>query len=186
MVSRYIFPLIFLLCACGSNDQELGVKSDPGAYVIDSFSGSLKGIHLGMSESELSSLSYPKSRGSVILEGDEYVTINVELAGPVVLECILDGAGNVYKFSTTSALVRDENGFGVGTPLHELKAKYPDGKSLVGDEDGRFASFVNGSKVIFSLDKRNIADVCFDEPTEKCEIDDKIEVDEVVVSRYAN
>lgn len=103
------------------------------------------------------------------MEGEEYVTVNVTLDGQVAIDCIL---GSVDRFSTASLLVRDEQGVGVGTALHELKATYPGGRLLVGDEDGRFASFVNGSKVVFSLEKSKIDDLCFDAPTEKCEIDE--------------
>lgn len=191
-MNKYLL-LVLLLSACESGDRDLVLQSavaqgdpDVGAYVIDSSVGSLKGIYVGMSESELSSLGYPESRGAVILEGEEYVTVNVALDEQVVLDCILDGDGSVDRFSTASLLVHDEQGVGVGTALHELKATYPKGRFLVGDEDGRFASFVNGSKVIFSLDKSKIDDLCFDEPTEKCEIDEQeVKVERVVVSKYA-
>ncbi|RNF86352.1 hypothetical protein EER27_02735 [Lysobacter psychrotolerans] len=152
-------------------------------YVIDSSVGSLKGIYVGMSESELSSLRYSESRGVANFEGEEFVTVNVALDGRVSLDCVLNEDGSVYRFSTVSPLVRDEKGLGVGTALYELKAAYPEGKFLVGDEDGRFASFVNGSRVIFSLGKERIDELCFDEPTAKCEVDEKgVKVERVVVS----
>jgi hypothetical protein len=191
-MNKYLL-LVLLLSACESDHQDLVLQptvaqSDPdlSAYVIDSSVGSLNGIYVGMSESKLSSLGYPESRGAVILEGVEYVTVNVTLDDQVSLDFILDEGGKVDRFSTASSLVHDEQGVGVDTALYELKATYPKGRLLVGDEDGRFASFVNGSKVIFSLDKSKINDLCFDEPTEKCEIDEhKVKVERVVVSKYS-
>lgn len=185
--------VVLLLSACESADRNLALRAaaaqgnpDVGEYVIDSSAGSLKGVYVGMSESDLSSLGYPQSRGSVILEGDEYVTVNVTLGEPVALDCTLDADGAVDRCSTDSLLVHDEKGAGVGTALNELKAMYPEGRLLIGDEDGRFASFVNGSKVIFALDKSRIDDLCFDDPTEKCEIDErKVKVERVVVGKGA-
>jgi hypothetical protein len=185
--------LVLLLSGCGPSDRDevlrpAAAKGDTnlGAYVVDSSVGSLKGVYVGMSDSQLSSLGYPLSRGAINLEGDEYVTVNVTLGEQVALDCILDGDGSVERFSTASLLVRDEQGVGVGTPLYELKAKYPKGRVLVGDEDGRYASFVNGSKVIFSLDTTKIDDLCFDDPTRKCDIDErKVKVERIVVSKNA-
>ncbi|MBX9402278.1 hypothetical protein K4L06_13265 [Lysobacter sp. BMK333-48F3] len=190
-MNKYLFLLLFLT-SCGSGDRKIpsqpaAVRNDSnvGAYVVDSAMGRLNGVYVGMSEFELSSLRYPESRGVVRLEGDDYVAIDVSIDGKVPIECILAGDGSVERFSTASSLVHDERGIGVGATVRELKMAYPAGRLLVGDEDGRFARFVNGSKVVFSLDKSKIDDVCFDNPVEKCKVDEQgVKVERVVVNRH--
>lgn len=188
VISRSIVAAIFSLSACGSQGQHGGqadvVESTSAHYVVDSAAGSLRGIYVDMSQEELSSLGYPTSTGSVVLEGDEYTTVDVELDEQIVIEGLIDFSGHLYQFSTTSESVRDERGVGVGTSLLELRQSYPEGRLFVGDEDGRYASFVNGSKVIFFLEKDLIDDACFDEPSKKCEVNDQVKVEKLVVNRF--
>lgn len=187
-MNRYLFVFVVLLSACtgdgGVESQTRVIQkiSSQGDYMINSSSGSLGGIYVGMSQSELSSMRYPQSHGSSLLEGEGYEVVKVTL-GQVEIDCILDEKGDVHRFSTYSILVRDERGSGVGTRVAELKEKYPGGKILIGDEDGRFASFVNGSRVIFVLDQNSIDDSCFNDLEKKCELDEQgVKVKQFVVS----
>lgn len=191
-MNRCSFMFLILLSACGADDRgwESQAKILPkipsqDSYIVNSSAGSLGEIYAGMSKSELSSMRHPQSHGSALLEGEEYEVVKVTL-WQVEIDCILDEKGNVHRFSTYSILVRDERGAGVGTRVAELKEKYPGGKVLIGDEDGRFASFVNGSRIIFVLDQNSIDDSCFNDLEKKCELDEKgVKVKQLVVSSAA-
>ena len=187
-MNRYMFALVLLLSACGAESQGAGsevAEANPGAYVVDSLSGRVGGIYLDMSESELTALGYPAVRKSVVLEGDAYVEIDVKISEQATLACLFDSSGSLHRFSTTSVAVRDEHGSGVGTMLRDLKQRYPTGKVLIGDEDGRYANFITRSRVIFQLDQNRIGDICFDASAQGCDIDDQTAVTKLVFDRYA-
>jgi len=182
---NFAFMLGLILVACDASNGEVisqvGKSSDKEEVRINSSLGTLADIRTGMTEEELWSLGYPSSRRSVVLEGDEYKVVDVVISDDVSVECLLD-AGIVELFSITSAAVRDENGMGVGSSLFELKNAYPQGKVLVGDEDGRYASFVYGSRVVFELDQDAIDLQCFEPRQVGCDIDPNTEVVRVVVN----
>jgi hypothetical protein len=188
-IAGSLLLLAVLLSACGAQSQGArpGVaEANQKAYVIDSLLGRVGDIHLGMSESELIALGYPAVRKPVVLEGDSYVEIDVKISERAALACLFDSSGSLYRFSTTSVAVRDEHGSGVGIMLRDLKQRNPAGKVLIGDEDGRYANFITGSKVIFQLDQNRIGDTCFDASAQGCDIDDQTAVTKLVVDRYAN
>ncbi|MCX7557739.1 hypothetical protein OS187_13100 [Xanthomonadaceae bacterium JHOS43] len=188
-VMRFYLMFSLLLCSVGCSGTTLTDSIDPQsarAYVIDSSIGSLEGVRVGMTEDELMDLAYDKSRGLVNLEGDEYLEVQVNLGGDVFVDCLFHDS-ELYQFSTVSRLVQDENGLGVGATLLQLKEKYPNGRLLVGDEDGRFASFLSGSKVLFFLGKDGFDDLCFDAQAQECEYNDrKVTVEKVIVSKHGS
>lgn len=181
---NFAFMLVLILTACGASNGEVisqeGKSSDKGGASINSSLGSLADIRTGMTEEDLLSLGYPSSRRSVVLEGDEYTVVDVAISKDVSVECLFD-SGKVEFFSVTAVAVRDEKGMGVGSSLFELKHAYPQGKVLIGDEDGRYANFVNESRVVFELDQDAIDLQCFESHQEACDIDSSIEVVRVVV-----
>lgn len=176
--------LALSLTACGDTegrgqpDKLIAILST--SYEINSSQGSLKDIRIGMSESELLSLNHRSSRRSVFLEGDEYPVIDLKIGDNITLECLF-ASGKLYRFSTTASNVRDEKNAGVGTSLSELKLAYPKGKTLVGDEDGRYANFINGTKVVFQLDQGRIDQKCFD-ASRGCHVDEQTKVVGIVVN----
>ena len=179
--------LLFYNAGCsGSGLPNDVVLQSSRAYVINSSAGVLDGIRVGMTEDELMALAYDKSRSLVNLEGDEYLEIRVNLGGDVLVDCLFHDS-ELYQFSTTSGIIRDEHGLGVGATLLQLREKYPNGRLVIGDEDGRFANFVSGSKVLFFLGRGGFDDTCFDSPEKKCDHDDqKVKVEKVTVSKYGN
>lgn len=185
MKNRITVLLATYLVACGVSGGKGQLEERPAnkasSYEINSSRGSLKDIHVGMSESELLSLNHPGSRRSVVLEGDEYPVIDLKIGDNITLECLI-ATGKLYSFSTTAINVRDENNAGVGTSLSELKISYPKGKVAIGDEDGRYANFINGSRVVFQLDQSEIDRKCFDAPQSACAVDERTKVVKVVVN----
>lgn len=182
---NFAFMLALILAACGASNEEVisqeGKSSEKGGAGINSSLGSLADIRTGMTEEDLLSLGYPSSRRSVVLEGDEYTVFDVAISKDVSVECLLD-SGKVEIFSVTADAVRDEKGMGVGSSLFELEHAYPQGKVLVGDEDGRYANFVYGSRVVFELDQDAIDLQCFEPRQVACDIDSNTEVVRVVVN----
>lgn len=185
MSGKFVLVLALMLAACGVSSEggmpqrESANKED--FFGIESSLGTFAGIHVGMAEDDLLSLGYPVSHRSVVLEGDEYAIVDVTIKEDVNVECLLD-SGRVEKFSVTANSVRDENAVGVGSKLSELRHAYPQGRLLVGDEDGRYANFVNGSRVVFELDQEGIDLRCFESPGVSCDIDPDTEVVRVVVN----
>lgn len=188
-VMNFYLMFSLLLCGVGCSGAMLPNSADPQpsrAYVIDSSVGSLEGVRVGMTEDELMDLAYDKSKSLVNLEGDEYLEVRVNFGGDVFVDCLFHDS-ELYQFSTTSGFVQDENGLGVGATLLQLKEKYPNGRLLVGDEDGKFASFASGSKVLFFLDIDGFDDLCFDAPVQECKYNDrKVTVEKVTVSKYGS
>lgn len=175
--------LMLLLSGCansGDAQRGAGANLKPPAYTIDSRSGCLARICTGMPEAELVGLHYPFSRKTVVLEGDEYAWIVVSVKDGFAVDVLLD-AGKVERFSTTSHYVSDEHGIGVGATLADLKRAYGSGTLLVGDEDGWFANFVNGTKVVFELDQEVLARECLGSVNLSCKHEMNARVLRIVV-----
>lgn len=185
MSIRLSAALMLSLVACGANGgNEIHRDNDlksVASFQIESSSGSLDGIRVGMSKRDLMSLNYSFTRRSITMEGDEYDVIDVLTEKDVTIECVLN-YGKVEIFSTISRLVHDEKKIGVGSTLAELRSAYPLGRVLVGDEDGRYANFVNGSRVIFEINKDEIDSSCFESPQGACDLDSNLKVVKVVVN----
>lgn len=126
-------------------------------------------------------LGLPTTSRSVIQEGDSYEVIDAMIGIGVSVECLID-SGQIYSLTVTSQLVRDEKGMGVGSTLSELRGSYPSGRLLVGEEDGRFANFVNGSKVVFALQQEAIDPTCFEPMSTECAGGGEVAVMKVVVN----
>lgn len=170
------------LMACGLGGvPQSAPQRNANFLTIDSSVGELSGIRAGMSEGELLSLGYPSSRRTIVLEGDEYVVIDINLTDEIVIESLIS-SGKVYSFSSTSAMTRDERSVGVGSTLAELKSAYPKGKALVGSADGDYFNFVNGSKIVFNMDRSKLDPRCFDYKEEACDVQPSSKVIRVVVN----
>lgn len=163
------FLLLFISGAtCGdAPTTSTAFEANSASFVIDSRKGCLAGICTGMTESALIALGYVSSRRSVILEGDAYTIIDVSIGEGTAVEALLD-SGSVDRFSITSPLVRVEEGIGVGVSLAKLKEVFEDGRLFVGEADGRFANFVNGTRVVFELDRDAFSSACFDARVATC------------------
>jgi hypothetical protein len=63
-----------------------------------------------------------------------------------------------------------------------LKAAYPDGRLVTGNEDGYdYANFVNRSKVVFEMDVDALPQACFHDETNRCDARPDLRVHGVVV-----
>ena len=133
----------------------------------------------GMSHDQLLALNRPIQARSVRLEGDEYQALDLILDDGMVAECLMID-GKVERISTRSSLLRDEKNLGVGSHLSDLRGAYPSGDVIVGDDEGRYANFINGSNVVFELDTTVIGIDCFDGQRDPCELGSEIAVRSVV------
>lgn len=183
-VRTLYLPMLFLVACDVSGEgrvlQDEGLE-EPASLSINSSSGTLADIYVGMKESDLLTLGYQSSRRNVVIESDNYTVIDVALEKDVTVECVIY-SGELVEFSASSTKMRDERNIGVGSKLHELERAYPNGRLLVGDEDGRYANFVNGTRVVFELSQAAIDLHCFEPHKSNCEIDPNTEVVRVVVN----
>lgn len=169
-----VLAMTLILAACNAGTEGLAPRAlggdARGDIVIHSATGTFADVRVGMTEADLLSLGHPSTRRSVTMEGDEYPVIDVAIREGVIAECLLD-AGRVDRCSTRSPGLRDEHGLGVGSRLSELTRAYPQGKLLTGDEEGRYANFVTGSRVVFELNRKDIDLRCFDPGASPCDVD---------------
>lgn len=184
MKGLYACVSVLMLAACGAASQGPTPRAvDEGstdALMIDTSAGKVGDIRIGMTEAELATLGHAMTRRSIMMEGDEYPVIDVAIREGVIAECLLD-AGKVERCSTRSPGLRDEQGLGVGSRYSGLMHAYPKGKLLIGDEEGRYANFVTGSRVVFELDRKNIDLRCFDPGASPCDVDPGTAVARIVV-----
>lgn len=149
---------------------------------IDARSGSLAGLRTGMTKDQLLATGYPIVERPIMQEGEQYMVMDVSLPDGLVVECWLDG-GRIERLRTIAEGFEDEKGRGVGSTLAALKAAYPDGRLVTGNEDGRhYANFVNRSKVVFEMDMAALPQACFhDESSAACDARPDVRVHGVVV-----
>ena len=152
-------------------------------YIIDSQAGSVAGIAVGMTEAQIRESGWPYETRTKNLEGDEYKIYDISLADGVVLSCTLDFENTVYSIESSSAGVRDEYGLGVDSSLRELKEFYAGGRFIKGNEEGRYANFLTGTRLIFRFDHEELDDSCFDYRQE-CAVDDSIAVRSISIGLY--
>ncbi len=173
--------------AHGAGQSALAEVTDTGEgeprFIIDSEFGRIAGVGVGMAERELRNTNWPYRTRTVLDEGDEYKLYDLQLASGAHLTCTLDFENTIARIDSTSSVVRDSQGMGVGSTLREMKLTYPLGRFIVGVAEGRYASFVNGSRVIFRFDTNDIDESCFDY-RQACKIDEDIVVQVVSISRY--
>lgn len=181
MFNLFIFMASIFLATATSVSPTSEVQK---FIVIDSDYGRLGKLSIEMSKEDILSLNLAVTKKSVTIEGDEYDAFDVKLSDDISISCIFDEKDKIQEISTTSKFVRDERGISVGTPLANVKNKYPDGRFLYGDEDGRYASFLNGSKVMFSFDINQLDEKCYNDHAKDCLIDnDRVFVSKIVLSR---
>lgn len=158
-------------------------KEERASYVINSEAGSVAGISVGMTETEIREAGWPYETRSEILEGDEYKIYDLRLTGDTRLKCTLDLENTLYRIESSSAEIRDEHGLGVGSQLSELKRSYPTGRLIRGTAEGRFVNFLTGTRLIFRFDHHDLEESCFD--YKDCTIDDAIAVKSIVIGKHA-
>ena len=148
---------------------------------IDTSSGSIAGLRAGMTKDQLIATGLAINERSLMLEGDEYVVLDVSLHEGLVVECWLD-EGRIRELRTAAEGMKDEKGVGVGSSLAALRSAYPSGRLVTGEEDGRrYANFVNRSKVVFEMDIEVLPKACFDNQSAGCDARQDVRVRSVVV-----
>lgn len=148
---------------------------------INTSLGAVGRIQTGMTESDLDRLGYQSERSEVVLEGDTYTSIQLEISDGKNVECLI-ASGVVDSISIRASGILDENEIGVGSTLGRLREAYPEGKLLIGDADGRYANFVNGTKVVFQMDQSNLEPACFEYEVDSCEVGPETKVVGIVVN----
>jgi len=148
---------------------------------IDASHGSIAGLRIGMTKDQLVATGYPIIERSVMQEGDEYVVMDVSSGDVVIIECWFDD-GRVERLRTTAEGMSDQRGLGIGSTLAELKAAYPGGRLIVGNEDGRrYANFISHSRVVFEMDMEALPQACFHDENVGCDMRPDLRVRGVVM-----
>lgn len=173
-----LYLVVLAMVASGCRGEAIS-RADEAA--INSSLGSVANIRAGMSSADLSALGLPMRSRSVLMEGDSYAVVDAVIGSGAIVECLMESE-KVYSLTVTSPLPRDEEGMGVGSTLSELRATYPTGRLSIGDEDGQFANFVNGTKVVFGLRQDMFDPKCFDSMAVGCAEPKEVVVVKVVVN----
>ncbi len=188
--------IFVLLCTSGCNANEAAevvqnasavsaeAMEESVSYVIDSDAGGVAGISVGMTETELRETGWPYETRTEIQEGDEYKIYAIRLAGGARLKCTLDLENILARIESSSSEIHDKHGLGAGSSLSELKQAYPSGRLSKGVAEGRYASFVTGTRLIFRFDHDDLDETCFDYRQE-CTINESIAVQSITIGRHA-
>ncbi len=183
--------MLALLNGCAAKNFSLGdagsgaeTEQKRTSYVINSDRGSVAGIEIGMSEDELRQAGWPYEKRTEIQEGDEYKIYDIRFAGDAWVECTLNLENVLARIESKSSEVRDRNGLGAGSTLRELRQGYPLGRLIKGIAEGRYVSFVTGTRLIFRFDPKNLEEACFDYRQE-CVIDEGMVVQSITIGRDA-
>lgn len=148
---------------------------------IDASNGSIAGLRTGMTKAQLVATGHAIIKRSVMQEGDEYDVMDVSLRDGLIVECWFDD-GRIERLRTTAEGMSNEKGVGVGSTLAMLQAAYPDGRLITGNEDGRsYANFINGSRVVFEMDRDALPQACFHDESVGCDARPDLRVRGVVV-----
>ncbi|MEN5367435.1 hypothetical protein ABE571_13670 [Stenotrophomonas sp. TWI273] len=186
IISGGAWLMMLVACSPAPSDVRDLAKQTPTEAVplvagIDASSGSLAGLRIGMTKDQLFAAGNPIIKRSVMQEGDDYIVMDVSLPDGLVVECWFD-QGRIEKLRTISEGLLDEKGVGVGSTLVALKAAYPDGRLVTGNEDGRrYANFVNRSRVVFEMDMAGLPQACFHDESKECEVHPNLRVHGVVL-----
>ncbi len=177
-----IAGVFMLMLVCGCTELAKSVESDK--FVIDSQGGSVAGIAVGMTETQIRESRWPYKVRTRNMEGDEYKVYDITLSDGVMLSCTLDLNNTLFRIESDSGDVRDEHGRGVGSILSELKDSYPEGRFIKGYAEGRYAHFVTGTRLIFYFNPDDLSGSCYEE-TDGCRVDESIMVRTVAIGRYS-
>jgi hypothetical protein len=187
IVSGSALALMLVACSPAPSDmldvpKQTTTETAPSiAAGIDASHGAIAGLRAGMTKDQLVATGHAITERSVMQEGDQYRVVDVSLREGLVVECWFDD-GRIERLRTTTEGVKDEKGLGVGSTLAALKAAYPDGRLVAGDEDGgRYANFVNRSRVVFEMDIDALSQSCFHDESTGCEARPYLRVRSVVV-----
>lgn len=158
IISGTVWALLLTACSPAPSGVLAGAKHAPieatslATADIDASHGSIAGLRIGMTKDQLVATGYTIIERLVMQEGDEYVVMDVSLGSDAIIECWFDD-GRIERLRTTAEGMSDDKGIGVGSTLAELKAAYPGGRLITGNEDGRrYANFVSHSNVVFEMD----------------------------------
>jgi len=181
--------VLFSVGGCTANEPPKLTKSTEvnkaaNSYVIDAQAGSIAGLTVGMTETQIREAGWPFETRFQNLEGDEYKIYDINLAEGIALKCTLDLDGVLARIESSSVEVQDQHGLGTGSRLSELKRSYPTGRLIKGTAEGRFANFLTGTRLIFYFNHTDLEESCFDYQQE-CTIDESIMVKSVAIGGYS-
>lgn len=187
IISGSALALMLVACSPAPSDMMEVPKQAPTdtarsiAAGIDASHGSIAGLRTGMTKDQLVATGHAITERSVMQEGDQYMVVDVSLREGLVVECWFDD-GRIERMRTTTEGVKDERGLGVGSTLAALRAAYPDGRLVTGEGDGgRYANFVNRSRVVFEMDIDALPQSCFHDESTGCEARPDLRASSVVV-----
>lgn len=145
---RLALALVLLLAACAQHvDRTMGASN-------------IGPVQFGMSAAEIDALGFPTTHDQVMLEGDAYDRISVDIEGEVVEVIFFDN--RLADITTASAAFATDRNARVGATLAELRVLYPEGEVNIGPEEGGYFNFETQDHAFFDLDQTGVPPYCFE------------------------
>lgn len=123
-------------------------------------------LRIGMPLEELKAQTVQIDWSTRNLEGADYQVATVTLETDQKVSGIFDAEGNIYSIEADTPGITDNNGIGVGAPLSDVQAAYPDGRLIIGLEEGRYANYLTGGMLVIQFNPDDLDDTCFAVPAD--------------------
>lgn len=120
------------------------------------------GVPIRLSVSDVRSLPYGSVLSEETIQGDTYVVAKVAADRLVEIKVTFDDKGQSYMSETASSNAIGPRNIRVGSTLLEVKAAWPSGRLVYGDEDGRYVTFSTGTNVKYGFNPAEMPPGAFD------------------------
>lgn len=128
-----------------------------GRVLVDAHNNvkSFYGVPLNLTVSGLKRLPFSVKVGYRMGEAGREAIYRVKAANNVEMEIHFD-TGRIYMAETVSLNAVGPKCIGVGSLLSDVKAAWPMGKLIYGEEEGGFVTYVTGTNVLYIFDPKDM------------------------------